>query len=337
MTREMREGITGMGMNPFIVGTPVPPAQFYGRRDQIINIKDRIGDRYPQCVSIVGFRRSGKSSLLRYVRERINEFCAPEQHPLVISLSLSDRRFHTPQGITEGLRRTIQQATGNTPWQSEDNDDPWAVDDGLQALCDTGRRLIVLMDEFEQIGTRLEAFEGWGEDWREKASAQGYFSLVISTVRPIDEIYKNIGLTSPFGNIFTTTELGTFALDEWKSLIYNSFSSVNMVIRDAEFHFIDEVAGGFPFYTQLAASLIWRYKDLSRVREEYLIQVEPHFKALWNELTELEHQTLRHSANIGDYAKVRDYQISLLQRRGLLRPNGKPFSSTFIEFMRSQS
>jgi len=333
MRTEMQQGMFGMGGNPFFVGLPVPPEYFYGRRDQIMSIRDRIGSISPQCISIVGFRRSGKSSLLRYIRERISEFCTPEQQPLIISLSLSDRRFHTPKGITEGLRRGIANVTGNTPWQPEDNDDPWAVDDGLQSLRDSGRRLIVLMDEFEQIGVRLGVFDGWGEDWREKANVQ-YFALVISTVRPIDETYKSIGLTSPFGNIFTTTELGALALSEWQALIYDCFSRVNMTIDDAELHFIDEVSGGFPFYVQLAASLIWRYKDLSRVREEYLVQVEPRFVALWNELSTLERQVLRQSVNLESHTNsgVR----YMLQRRGILRSNGKPFSSTFTEFMRNQ-
>ena len=322
------------GVNPFIAGNPVPPDTFYGRRDQIMSIKDRIGGKTPQCVSIVGFRRSGKSSLLRYVRERIHEFCSQEQQPLIVSLSLSDQRFHTPAGITEGLRRGIEHATGSAPWRREENDDPWAIDDGLQALRDRGRRLIVLIDEFEQIGAHLVAFEGWGGDWREKASVQGYFALVLATQRPIDTIYKELGLTSPFGNIFTTVELGAFATGEWHALVRDGFTGSGVDLREADLVLLDELAGGLPFYVQLAAQLLWRHGDHPRTRTEFVLQAEPFFAKLWRDLSEQERHALSHAVGqprlAAPVANIRER----LQRHGILRSDGRLFSSALAEWLK---
>ena len=308
------------GVNPFIAGNPVPPDIFYGRRDQIMSIKDRIGGMAPQCVSIVGFRRSGKSSLLRYVREHIHEFCSQEQQPLIVSLSLSDQRFHTPAGITEGLRRGIEHATGSAPWRYAENDDPWAIDDGLQTVRDRGRRLIVLIDEFEQIGARLVAFEGWGGDWREKASVQGYFALVLATQRPIDTIYKELGLTSPFGNIFTTVELGAFATGEWHALVRDGFTGSGVDLREADLVLLDELAGGLPFYVQLASQLLWRHSDHPRTRAEFALQAEPFFAKLWRDLSEQDRHALRHAAGLprltAPVANIRER----LQRHGIGLP-----------------
>lgn len=322
------------GVNPFIAGNPVLPDKLYGRRDQMMAIKDRIGGIVPQCVSIVGFRRSGKSSLLRYVQERIHEFCPPEQQPLVVSLSLSDKRFHTPEGITEGLRRGIERATGSAPWRREDNGDSWAIDDGLQALRDRGRRLIVLIDEFEQIGARLAAFDGWGGDWREKAGVQGYFALVLATLHPIDTIYKDLGLTSPFGNIFTTAELGTLADGEWHALARDGFAHTGALLTMADLVLLDELAGGLPYYTQLAASLLWRHGDHARTRAEFTLQAAPRFAELWGDLSAGEQHALRHATGLPGLSAPTSAIKAKLQRHGLLRGDGRLFSSALAAWIR---
>jgi len=322
-----------VGVNPFVAGNAISPEQFYGRRDQLMSIKDRIGGIVAQSISLVGFRRSGKSSLLRYVRERIHEFCPPEQQPLVVSLSLSDQRFHTPEGITEGLRRGIERATGSPPWRREDNGDPWEIDDRLQALRDRGRRLIVLIDEFEQIGDRLAAFDGWGGDWRDKAGVQGYFALVIATLRPIDEIYKDLGLDSPFGNIFTMAELGRLDLGEWQSLVRNGFTPTGVSAVDLAL--LDDLAGGLPFYTQLAAALLWRHGDHARVRAEFALQAEPRFAELWGDLHEQERRALRHAAGLPGLAAPAALQAKL-QRHGLLRADRRLFSSALAKWLQEQ-
>ncbi len=320
--------------NPFIVDHPVPPEYFHGRRDQFLSIKDRIGGIASQCISIVGFRRSGKSSLLRYVQERIGEFCPPEQQPLVITLILSDRRFHTPEGITEGLRQGIEQAIGSPPWRREDNSDPWTVDDGLQALRDCGRRLIVLIDEFDEIGARLAAFEGWGGDWREKAGVQGYFALVLTTLHPIDAIYQELGLTSPFGNIFTTIELGALTTGEWQFLVRDGFTGSGVDLREADLVLLDELAGGLPFYVQLAAQLLWRHGDHPRTCAEFTLQAEPFFAKLWRDLSEQERHALRHAAGLPRLAAPVANIRERLQRHGILRSDGRLFSSALAEWLK---
>jgi hypothetical protein len=172
-----------LSMNPFIYGDPVPPEKFYGRQQAKLEVKNRIGSIASQSVNIVGLQRIGKTSLLRYIRSNPTEFIQPDRQPLIVSLDLQSNPVSTPAGIVEGLRRGImQQQQGKAPWKQEENEDDWAVNDGLEALRDRGVRLIVMLDEFEAISSRLEQFQGWGEDWRSKASTQGLFSLVVATM-----------------------------------------------------------------------------------------------------------------------------------------------------------
>ncbi len=218
--------------NPFEFGSSVPPEGFYGRRKAILDLKNRIGAVSPQCINIVGLRRNGKTSLLRYIKERREEFFQPQQQPLIISLDLSNGKFHSPEGIMEGLRRGIKKQTGEEPWSRENNDDAFEVEDSLQLLVDQGDRLIVMLDEFEAISRRLEVFQDWGEDWRSKASA-GLLTMVIFSKRPVSELYQTLSLTSPFANIFSITILGALEEDAWHNLVENGFhNDVATVIMD---------------------------------------------------------------------------------------------------------
>ncbi|BAY74108.1 trypsin-like protein serine protease typically periplasmic containing C-terminal PDZ domain-like protein [Nostoc linckia NIES-25] len=319
------------GDNPFEYGLPVPPERFYGRRKEILEIKNRIGAISPQCVNLVGLRRNGKTSLLRYIKEKISEFCSPEQKPLVVDLDLMNRNFHTPEGIIEGLRRGINRLTGNSPWFKEHNEDGFAVEDGLQDLVNQGYRLIILLDEFEAIASkkdRLELFQDWGEDWRSKASA-GLLTMVIASKRPVNEVYETLSLGSPFANIFSTTILGALDEEAWQSIIQKGFLPNSAVLQ-----WVDELAGGLPYYVQMAGAMLWQNRNQEIAKNEFNFQAKPRFEELWKDLTEVERLALRYELGGGNLP-IRDRAIvDKLQRHGLLRKNGGLFSSVFAEFVK---
>ncbi|MHC5739070.1 trypsin-like peptidase domain-containing protein [Nostoc sp.] len=319
--------------NPFEYGLPVPPQRFYGRRREILEIKNRIGAISPQCVNLVGLRRNGKTSLLRYIRERISEFCSPEQKPLVVFLDLTNGNFHTPEGIIEGLRRGIHKLTGNSPWLKEDNEDGFAVEDGLQFLVDEGYRLIILLDEFEAIASkkdRLELFQDWGEDWRSKASA-GLLTMVIASKRPLNEVYETLSLGSPFANIFSTTILGALDEEAWQSIIQKGFLPNSAVLQ-----WVDELAGGLPYYVQMAGAMLWQYGNQEIAKNEFNFQAKPRFEELWKDLTEVERLAFRHKLGGGNLP-ISNPAEDRLQRHGLLRKNGRLFSCVFADFVKCKS
>ena len=322
-------------INPFEFGSPVRPEHFYGRQKEILDVKHRIGAISPQCINIVGLRRNGKTSLLRYIKERREEFFQPQQKPLIVTLDLSNRKFHTPEGIIEGIRRGLKKLTGEEPWSREDNDDPFEVEDSLQGLVDRGYRLIVMLDEFEAISRRLEEFQDWGEDWRSKASA-GLLTMVIASKRPLSKIYQPLSLTSPFGNIFSTTILGALEEDAWHSLVENRFRGHVGTQGVAPLSWIDDLAGGLPFYVQMAAAILWQYGDPEPARKEYIFQATPRFKELWDDLTEAERHALGYAAGVSGLATPNSAMIDLLQRHGLLRQDVCLFSSAFAEFIQDR-
>jgi transcriptional regulator with XRE-family HTH domain len=328
--RKIEPDKTGqLSMNPFIYGDPVPPEKFYGRQQAKLEVKNRIGSIASQSVNIVGLRRIGKTSLLRYIRSNPTEFIQPERQPLIVSLDLQSNPVSTPAGIVEGLRRGIMRQQGTEPWKQDQNDDDWAVQDGLEALRDRGVRLIVMLDEFETISSRLEKFQGWGEDWRSKASTQGLFSLVVASKCPISEMYQGLGLTSPFGNIFSTTILGGLELEAGQKLVRDGFAGSE--VSEETLDWIDELAGGLPLYVQMAAALLWQESgDLMRAEAAFRVQAEPRLRELWQGLNEAERRVVQQFGD-GDRAVVEQ-----LQRYGVIRANGMLFSRVFAELVRGQ-
>ena len=286
------------------------------------SVRGRIGGVNPQCVNVVGMRRAGKSSLLRLIAEDSGQFFAGGCKPLVVSLDLTNACFHSPAGIQEGLRRGIAAAMkGRSPWAENAGDDPFVFEDGLRGLRDQGWRLVVLLDEFEGIKQHLEAFQGWGEDWRAKASAE-LLTLVVVGQRPIGEIYDSLGLTSPFGNIFSQSIVGPLAAADWQQLVRDRRPETTA----AEMDWIGRVSGGWAFYVQMAGAMLWECGDIAAAEREFLFQARSHFVRLWKALKDKERSAMR-----GESAQRGRVTLDLLLRFGLLRSDGLPFSSLFFE------
>lgn len=321
--------------NPFSYGSPVPPSRFLGRRREVLDLKSRIGAVTAQSVSLVGLPQSGRSSLLAYIAGRPDVFFRREQRPLVVSLDLQSKQYHSPSGIVEGLRRGIQRELGAPPWRQEDNTNGFEVDDGLKRLCDQGVRLVLLIDELERIAARLDQFQDWGEDFRAKASA-GYFSLVIATRRPLSVLYERCGLTSPFETIFSVTRLGAFTPDEQRALVMQGFEEIGRTASVADLGLVDELSGGLPLYAQMAAHFILRCRDHEAARRAFEEEASLRFPALWKELSEQERNTLQRVVS-GVQGVTPDRAVREgLERHGLLRADGRLFSVAFAAFVRGQ-
>ena len=318
--------------NPFQYGRPVPPQSFYGRKKAKLDLKNRIAAITPQSINIVGLRRNGKTSLLHYIQKFPQQFFVDGQKPLIINLNLQSKKFHTPQGIIEGLRREITKLTGNEPWAREDNEDDFAVEDGLENLVHQGYCLIVMLDEFEEISRYLEQFQEWGDDWRAKATA-GLLTMVIASKRPLEEIYQNVGVGSPFGNIFSRTILGALETNAWQQLIIDGFNTKDFSLPNESIQWIEKISGGLPYYVQMAGAMLWQHEDIAKAEQEFKFQAKPRFQELWDDLTLPEKQALRYHLGKSNLPPPPKSIISNLKRHGLLTETDRIFSSAFMEFI----
>jgi hypothetical protein len=316
-------------VNPFFTGGAVPPERFIGRQTTLAWMRARLGGDNLQSLSITGDRRIGKSSLLHYLCERAAEICDPP--PVVVYLDLMRAYCHTRAGFMRALRREITQALGREPWTAAEDADLQTLAFAFEDLHDSGVRLILCLDEIEQLTKRRDQFDEVLEELR-GAGQIGYVGLVTSSARTLADLCQSHSLSSPFYNIFTQELLGLFSPLEWRPWLERAFPG----IRAAELDAIDGLSGGHPFYTQVAARNLWEARHGQGEPDwaaRTLADLEPYWRDTWQRLDERERDALRAAAGLPGPAPSPTLP-NALQRRGLLR-GGQPFSPAFGDWLRS--
>ena len=97
---------------------------------------------------------------------------------------------------------------------------------------------------------------------------------------------------------------------------------------------IDSVAGGLPYFVQAAASALWDCDlAIESAEDLYFKQVEGRFEMLWRDLNDVERSSLR-SVVDGNSIDTRKGVGDRLVRYGVLRQDGRLFSSMFGEWIR---
>lgn len=322
-----------LGESPFVLGGAVPPDLFYGRKGVLKIIARRIGSRTLQSISIVGERRIGKSSLLNYIVTQPEQFLSQSTQYVFIYLDLMKGYCHTRANLFKTIRRELQKALGWEPWSSNEDGDLGAFDFALEEVISQGKKLILCLDQMENLTKRPREFDEILEDWRANGQ-MGQMAMITSSTQPLAELCKSGGLISPFYNIFLQETLGLLSKSEWEALIYDHFKADREDIL-----FTERVAGGHPFFTQMAAETLWyAYQgnnlNYEGLYQKLLTQIEPHLAGLWRVLSPAEQSILRDVA-VGRKSPQFDKRIlNSLYDRGFLRDN-RPFSDAFTNLIRS--
>lgn len=240
--------------NPFYFGGAVPSRLFYGRNEILRSIAGKIGGPNLQSVSIVGERRMGKSSLLVYVKDELAGQLPPDHAYAVVYLDLMKSYCRTRKGLMRYMRRELAKIW-REPWPKDEDGELEAFDFAVEDINDENIRLILCLDEVENLAKRAEEFDDVLEDWRANAQ-MGQIGMITASARPLADMCGKHELTSPFFNIFSQARLGLLKSDAWQSLIRD-----NMPVDENDLRFIEENTGGHPFFTQMAASLLWEKKQ----------------------------------------------------------------------------
>ena len=318
-----------MAQNPFSYGGAISPELFYGRRDVLAALVNRVGGRTAQSISIVGERRIGKSSLLNYFRARAEQLLPPGIAFIIIYLDLMKAYCRTWQGVMRALRRELTPVW-REPWPAASDGDLVAFDFALEELQADGLRLVLCLDEVENLTQRPDEFNDVLEDWR-AAGSMGQMAMIAASAQPLADLCASGGLTSPFYNIFSQQWLGLLAADDWRALVTQQMSATN-----DDLVFIERIAGGHPFFTQMTASYLWEARaagqvDYDHLRRELWFQFRPHLQHLWRKLTPADQSFLNQLA-VSPTAILDPLQSAALERRGLLR-QGQLFSDLFGEMI----
>ncbi|MCU0494922.1 MAG: hypothetical protein MUD01_25325 [Chloroflexaceae bacterium] len=211
---------------PFVAGPPITePQAFFGREALVSRIFGKL-KRHPfQNSVIIGPQRSGKTSLLHYLRaitrtprhalrpgQRNDWLSEPEQYRWVL-VDFQDKRLGSREGLLRHLLGSLQLTAP----------EPCTLERALDVLC-TGLRhpTVVLLDE---IGTALQRYPELDDDLWESLRALGpqvggRLGFVLAAHRSPVELVHDSGHSSPFFNIFGyTAHLEPLREEEARALI----------------------------------------------------------------------------------------------------------------------
>ncbi|MFN0124531.1 MAG: AAA-like domain-containing protein [Blastocatellia bacterium] len=220
--------------NPFTNRGPVTnPEDFFGRKDEIATILTRLQSL--QCVSIVGERRIGKSSLLFHLSQTGTAQLDDKRYRFAYC-SLQDAHYQSLPGFCATILKRLGMEGDAIAANQSAAENLIAFTDLLEAASERHERLVVCLDEFEETFKRPAEFgNGFFEHLRSQLEL-GKFVFVTASREPLQKLKLDGKLTSPFDNIFTKVELGEFTDEEAAEFIAHYDAQVNFT--DAENRFI---------------------------------------------------------------------------------------------------
>jgi len=280
-------------VNPYFYGGPIKdPHNFFGREEQLQTIFERLNKM--GSTSIIGQRRSGKTSLLYYLitdaAQSAYSFDARNFVFVCLDPQLGMRgpeEFY--RKLVEALAKQVLSAMPNAG--SKINEEH--VLSVLEKL--TPRHLVLLLDEFQTISSMgnfpkdfFSFLHGLSQDYE--------VCFITATMENLYECCPSEVVTSPFASIFATVHLGSWTESEFDHFLTET-SQRSGTPMQAYKDEICKLAGRFPFYVQMACSF---YFDIFRKRREITAQEQmnikhrfadesrPYFERMWKSYLSLQ-------------------------------------------------
>jgi hypothetical protein len=281
------------------------PSMFFGRWHELRMLFNALEKR--QCVSIVGSRHIGKSSLLK--------FLANTEIQQRYGYDLRDRIFiltdwrEYPQKTREDFFRSVCEQLifqSRASVALQEPPEHLCGEDRFKKLLEdirvAGFRPVLLMDVFDKV-TRNDHFDpDFFSFLRALAGVYDLISYVTASIKRLYEVCHSEDVaSSPFFNIFQTCVLSSLTLEETQELITVPARQAGLAFTPAEVEWIITAAGRHPFYVQVTSRCLFEEKvrqntpnvDLKLVRERVYHELEPHFVNAWNDLSEDQKESLK--------------------------------------------
>ena len=321
------------------------PNDFFGRVREIRKIYSRLDAPHPQSISIVGDRRIGKSSLLNYIYHRKNRkrYMQNYENSIFVYLDFQKAVDFDPPKFIDFLFCVFSYETDDSMDYSRLGRNLDQLKDVIEDIHNQGKRVVVLMDEFEVI-TRNEKFT---EDFFSflRSLANSYrVAYVTSSYEELQLMCHNQDISdSPFFNIFSNLPLRPFSREDALALITIP-SKTEGVLLEPYADKIIELAGLFPFYLQAACSCVFEFlvdnidskPDWRQISKAFMEEMTPHYSFVWSKMDETEKENLRRVAYGKSISKKFNFVNENLIRRGYIHEtNGSVAicSSSFKDYV----
>ncbi|MEH2392324.1 MAG: ATP-binding protein [Nostoc sp.] len=216
--------------SPFITGAPITqPRYFFGREKELKRLFNLLKRHPLQNAAIIGKKRSGKTSLLHYLKNITTtsaEQLRPEQkfdwlpHPenyCWIFVDLQDARMQSREGLLKYILESLKMQVPT----------PCDLDHFMNVVSDNLHSPTVILLDKISVGLQRcpELDDGFWESLRSLATnhTAGNLAFVLATPESPIEMAHNTGHSSPFFNIFGyTAYLEALAETEARELIASS-------------------------------------------------------------------------------------------------------------------
>ena len=336
--------------NPYVNRVMINhPGDFYGRTREVRKIYSRLDASHPQSMSVVGDRRIGKSSLLNYIYHSRNRrrFMQSNENSIFVYLDFQQNvDYDVPGFITFLITKfSYESKSGHDFTTGEKTLDQ--LKNVVEELNNEGKRIIILMDEFEVI-TRNKRFDEHFFSFLRALANRYKVAYVTSSYEDLQKLCHNKDISdSPFFNIFSTMPLRPFKREEAVELIESPSDKEGVPLGSYADRII-EMAGLFPICLQIACSSVFEFlvdnpdadPDWGEVTRTYMEEAAQHYQFVWDHFDEPARQNLRRIASGKAINKEYRFVNEQLERRGyLVSQDGRPdlCSRTFRSFVLEQA
>ena len=248
--------------NPFSYGNAISdPERFIGRRREIEQLHSRLHNAEFESSAIVGERRVGKTSLLKYLAqpETIIQagFSAGEYLFVYIDLQIIGPN-KTPSDFWQRVLRSLKYRITDKDLKDlidevceEEAIDAFILDDLFTMVDDLGLHVVLLLDEFERV-TQNPAFDVDFFSGLRATAIHHNLALIPSSRRELIELTHSKEVQdSPFFNIFSNVTLKLFSEAEARELLGTYLTGHRVHFTEQEIVYLLEAAGPHPYFLQM--------------------------------------------------------------------------------------
>ncbi len=317
------------GENPYVTGQALPGNSpvFFGREQILHEIASSLRRSQPACISLVGERRIGKSSLLNQLRETLSR----EERIITI---YSNAQAWGPV-TTEQFFHDLHQVISAVLPKSTD-DEIWdypTFRHFIEATAAGNYRFVFMVDEFEEMADNPEFDHFFFSNLRELGYDPVFaFGFLLFSRIPLQVLCRQCHKikSSSFWNIFGFPHvLGLLQINEAEALVQTPCRRSLPIHPPVDSVEVFRGAGLHPAFIQLVMSDFWYAKEGNYTpdKDRIMAGLTAYFRDLWIYRTREEWQVLIRIAS-GD--SVMDAPALLdLRQRGLITSDGNLFSPLF--------
>jgi hypothetical protein len=340
-----------MPRNPFTYGNPISePARFFGRDREIEQIITRLRNKEFESSSLVGDRRIGKTSLLNFINhaEVRHRYGLDDSTCIFVYVDLQLLgATATPTQLWHHLLRELEKSCRDLDAKSviqsiytTDPLDMFTVNEAFEAVEESGRRVVFLLDEFDQV----TANPLFGPDFflgLRSLSIHHKLALITASRNELIELCHSQDIrSSPFFNIFANINLSLFPVPDARRLMSETVVSTNAEFTPSDQEFLIELAGPHPFFLQMACHFLFDAYSVNEddrrsfVSKSFAAEAAAHLSDCWRHCDDHERIVLTASSLLESQGQVgrrkfrmddlraafsrSEHVVKRLEKRGLL-------------------